>query len=97
MDNYKKEIDKYITNIYLFLDGHLSGGYGASPAIHINKLKTLDLLSFNVNDDSAARTSRPTRILFYVSELAIKNAYKVVEKIKWDGIHYRKDIGKKTK
>ena len=29
--------------------------------------------------------------------VAIKNAYKVVEKIKWDGIHYRKDIGKKTK
>ena len=29
--------------------------------------------------------------------VAIKNAYKVVEKIKWDGIHYRKDIGKKAK
>lgn len=28
---------------------------------------------------------------------AIKNAYSVVEKIKWDGIHYRKDIGNKAK
>ena len=29
--------------------------------------------------------------------LAIKNAYIVVEKIKWDGIHFRRDIGKKAK
>jgi len=28
---------------------------------------------------------------------AIKNAYSVVDKIKWDGIHYRKDIGNKAK
>ena len=28
---------------------------------------------------------------------AIKNAYSAVEKIKWDGIHYRKDIGNKAK
>ena len=27
---------------------------------------------------------------------AIKNAYSEVEKIKWDGIHYRKDIGNKA-
>ena len=27
---------------------------------------------------------------------AIKNAYSAVEKIEWDGIHYRKDIGKKA-
>lgn len=27
---------------------------------------------------------------------AIKNAYSLVEKIKWDGIHYRKDIGNKA-
>ena len=29
--------------------------------------------------------------------LAIKNAYSVVDKIKWEGIHYRKDIGGKAK
>ncbi|MBT6297001.1 MAG: phosphoribosylamine--glycine ligase [Nitrospina sp.] len=28
---------------------------------------------------------------------AIKNAYSVVDKIKWDGIHFRKDIGSKAK
>jgi phosphoribosylamine--glycine ligase len=28
---------------------------------------------------------------------AIKNAYNEVDKIKWDGIHYRKDIGSKAK
>ena len=28
---------------------------------------------------------------------AIKNAYSAVDKIKWDGIHYRKDIGNKAK
>ena len=28
---------------------------------------------------------------------AIKNAYSVVDKINWDGIHYRKDIGNKAK
>ena len=28
---------------------------------------------------------------------AIKNAYSAVDKIKWDGIHYRKDIGNKSK
>ena len=28
---------------------------------------------------------------------AIKNAYSAVAKIKWDGIHYRKDIGNKAK
>ena len=28
---------------------------------------------------------------------AIKNAYSAVDKIKWDGIHYRKDIGDKAK
>ena len=28
---------------------------------------------------------------------AIKNAYSTVDKIKWDGIHYRKDIGNKAK
>ena len=28
---------------------------------------------------------------------AIKNAYSVVDKIKWDGVHYRKDIGNKAK
>jgi len=28
---------------------------------------------------------------------AIKNAYSVVDKIKWDGIHFRKDIGNKAK
>jgi phosphoribosylamine---glycine ligase len=28
---------------------------------------------------------------------AIKNAYNEVGKIKWDGIHYRKDIGSKAK
>jgi phosphoribosylamine--glycine ligase len=27
---------------------------------------------------------------------AIKNAYSVVDKIKWDGIHFRKDIGSKA-
>ena len=27
---------------------------------------------------------------------AIKNAYSAVEKIEWDGIHYRKDIGRKA-
>ena len=29
--------------------------------------------------------------------LAIKNAYSMVDKIKWEGIHYRKDIGGKAK
>ena len=28
---------------------------------------------------------------------AIKNAYSAVDKIKWDGVHYRKDIGNKAK
>jgi phosphoribosylamine--glycine ligase len=28
---------------------------------------------------------------------AIKNAYSAVDKIKWDGVHYRKDIGHKAK
>ena len=28
---------------------------------------------------------------------AIKNAYSVVDKIKWDGMHFRKDIGSKAK
>jgi len=28
---------------------------------------------------------------------AIKNTYSIVDKIKWDGIHYRKDIGNKAK
>jgi phosphoribosylamine--glycine ligase len=28
---------------------------------------------------------------------AIKNAYSAVDNIKWDGIHYRKDIGNKAK
>ena len=28
---------------------------------------------------------------------AIKNAYSEVDKIKWDGIHYRKDIGNKAR
>jgi phosphoribosylamine--glycine ligase len=27
---------------------------------------------------------------------AIKKAYSAVDKIEWDGIHYRKDIGKKA-
>jgi phosphoribosylamine--glycine ligase len=27
---------------------------------------------------------------------AIKSAYSAVEKIEWDGIHYRKDIGNKA-
>jgi phosphoribosylamine--glycine ligase len=26
---------------------------------------------------------------------AIAKAYRAVEKIRWDGLHYRKDIGKK--
>jgi phosphoribosylamine--glycine ligase len=29
-------------------------------------------------------------------KIAIKNAYSAVDKIKWDGIHYRKDIGSKA-
>ena len=28
---------------------------------------------------------------------AIKNAYSAVDTIKWDGVHYRKDIGNKAK